>query len=161
MIRAIVLTCAFAALSAGQPPAAQPATRAEEIEQERARKAAALKPEDVSTFERFARDFKDKRWMERVGAGYNGFRVKLGNMITGGGFALGPEYYRQDLRDGNLTVRAFRAGYHQGVCEVRGRDDGAQAFERSHRVAALRNLSELRRRPLLWPRSRFLRNTPA
>ena len=104
-IRSIILTCVFAALSAGQTPAPPPATRAEEIEQERARKAAALKPEDVSTFERFARDFKDKRWMERVGTGYNGFRVKLGNMITGGGFALGPEYYRQDLRDGNLTVR--------------------------------------------------------
>ena len=101
LIRSIVLTFAFAALSAGQP-----ATRVEEIEQARNRKESALRPEEVSTAERFFRDFKDKKWLERIGAGYNGFRVKLGNMVTGGGFAAGPEYFREDLLDGNLTVRS-------------------------------------------------------
>src|SRR5688572_8116682 len=100
LIRSIVLTFAFAALSAGQP-----ATRVEEIEQARNSKESALRPEEVSKAERFFRDFKDKKWLERIGAGYNGFRVKLGNMVTGGGFAAGPEYFREDLLDGNLTVR--------------------------------------------------------
>src|SRR5262249_44552513 len=60
----------------------------------------------VSKVEGFLRDLKDKKWLQRITAGYNGFGVKLGNMVTGGGFALGPEYYREDLLGGSLTARA-------------------------------------------------------
>jgi outer membrane protein assembly factor BamA len=83
----------------------EPSTRTESIEKERAAKLAQLKPEEVSKGESFLRDIKDQHWLERLTAGYNGFRLKIGNMVTGGGFAIGPEYYREDLEDGALTTR--------------------------------------------------------
>jgi outer membrane protein assembly factor BamA len=94
---------AFAALCAGQTTEGRPATRAAEIEQ--AREAKVLRPEEVTRAERFLRDLKEKKYLERITAGYNGFRLKIGNMVTGGGFAAGPEYFRGELLDGNLAVR--------------------------------------------------------
>lgn len=102
-ICAVLFLSIFVAPLYGQPA---PATRAEEIEQARERKEANLAPEEVSKAERILRDVKDKKVLERVSAGYNGIRAKLGNMVTGGGFAVGPEYFREDLLKGNLSVRA-------------------------------------------------------
>ncbi len=97
---------AFTGALEAQPPAAPVSTRTGEIEQARAQKAATLKPEEVSKAERVLRDIRDRKLLERISSGYNGLRVKLGNMVTGGGFALGPEYLREDLFGGNLTARA-------------------------------------------------------
>jgi len=86
--------------------AAQTATRAGVIEDAREMKAAHLQPDEVSTMERRLRAFRDQKYLERFTTGYNGFRAKIGNMVTGGGFAVGPEYYREDLLRGNLIARA-------------------------------------------------------
>jgi len=83
----------------------EPATRREAIERERDRKSAELKPETVSRPEAFLRDLKDKKLLERISYGYNGLRAAMGNMATGSGFALGPEFHREDLLGGNLTTR--------------------------------------------------------
>jgi outer membrane protein assembly factor BamA len=85
---------------------AQPPSRTAQIEQERDKKAAALKPETVTKEEGFLRNFKDKKYLERFAAGFNGLRLKTGNMVTGSGFAIGPEYYREDLMRGELALRA-------------------------------------------------------
>ena len=102
----IVINCVFAVHAAAQSPGTPPSTRVEQIEQARSAKEASLRPDEVSRAERFLRELKEKKWLERFTGGYNGFRVKLGNMVTGGGFALGPEYLREDLLTGNLTTRA-------------------------------------------------------
>src|SRR4051812_9940531 len=68
---------------------AQETTRVGEIEKERTQKAANLQPDEVSTWERRLRDFKDKDYLGRFGSGFHGFRAKIGNMVTGGGFAIG------------------------------------------------------------------------
>jgi outer membrane protein assembly factor BamA len=83
-----------------------PQTRAEEIEAAKDAKSKTLKPEQVSKAENFLRRFKDERTLEKFRAGYNGFRPKLGNMVTGGGFAAGLEYLRDDLLNGEMTARA-------------------------------------------------------
>jgi outer membrane protein assembly factor BamA len=102
----IIVGFAFTALMAGQTPVAgSPASRTDEIELARDKKQAELRPEGVTRAERFLLDIKEKKWLERVTNGSNGFGVKLGNMVTGGGFAIGPEYSRQDLLDGNFTFR--------------------------------------------------------
>jgi outer membrane protein assembly factor BamA len=101
----VLALLAFTCLAAGQAPA-PPATRAEEIDRARDAKQANLRVEEVTSAERFLRDVKDQRWPERLTSGYNGLRAKIGNMVTGGGFALGPEYYREDLLDGQLQFRA-------------------------------------------------------
>lgn len=87
-----------------------PATRAELIEQAREDKEADLAIEQVSPTELRMRQIKDQKILERITAGYNGLRVKIGGMVTGGGFALGPEYLREDLADGNLKFRASAVG---------------------------------------------------
>lgn len=95
-----LLALALAALHA------QPTTRTQEIEQERDKKITLLKPEVVDKPKGFLRNFKDKRYLERFGSGYKGFRPILGNMVVGSGFAFGPEYFREDIRNGEITFRA-------------------------------------------------------
>jgi len=85
---------------------AQELTRASEIETQRTQKAAELQPDEPNRVENAMRVFKDRRYMERFAAGWNGLRLKFGNMVTNSGFAIGPEYYRDDLLDGALRFRA-------------------------------------------------------
>jgi outer membrane protein assembly factor BamA len=85
---------------------AQQDTRAAEIEKAREAKAQALKEESVSKTESRLLRFKDEKYLERFAAGFNGWRPKIGGMATGGGFALGPEYSRNDFFDGHLQFRA-------------------------------------------------------
>lgn len=82
-------------------------TREAEIEKARDQKQAELKPEVVSKQENFLRKFKDDRYFERITAGFNGLGVKLGGLINGGGFAIGPRYRREDLLRGELTLDAI------------------------------------------------------
>lgn len=96
---------ALSALALGAALAQVP-SRTQEIEQEREKKAALLKPELVTKEEGFLRNFKDKKYLERFAAGFHGVRAKVGNMVVGSGFAFGPEYYREDLLNGELTFRA-------------------------------------------------------
>lgn len=83
-----------------------PASRTEEIDAARQAKAKTLKPETVSKTENFLRRFKDEKQLEKFQNGFHGFRPKIGNMVTGGGFAAGIEYMRDDLLGGELTTRA-------------------------------------------------------
>jgi len=86
--------------------AAQVATRAEQIQQERRQRVPQLKPDDVTRTEAFLRWLHDDKILARVGAGFNGLRAKMGGMVTGGGFGAGPEYFREDLLSGRLSFRA-------------------------------------------------------
>ncbi len=85
---------------------AQVSSRAAEIEAARDEKAQHLEPDEVTGAEATLRYIKDRKVLERISAGIAGFRVKLGGMVTGGGFALGPEYLRRDLADGEVVFRA-------------------------------------------------------
>ncbi len=99
-------TCLLAAWVCGCAcVSAQGPSRTAEIEAAREAKSQVLTPDDVPKAERVLRDFKDKKLLERITAGYNGLRVKLGGMATGGGFALGPEYFRDDLASGRVKAR--------------------------------------------------------
>lgn len=81
-------------------------TRTARIEAERDRKAGALAPDEPTKAEKVLTDFKDNKVLERIQAGYNGLRGRLGGLATGGGFALGPEYYREDLAKGDVQLRS-------------------------------------------------------
>ena len=84
---------------------AQIDSRAAAIEAARARKAARLVPEEPILIEQGLYFVKDKKVMERISAGIAGFRGKLGGLVTGSGFALGPEYLRRDLARGKVIFR--------------------------------------------------------
>ena len=91
---------------AAQEAGSAPESRAAEIISERNRKAAALQPETNTRFEQQLIWLRENRVLERVTGGIGGWRVKVGGLAAGGGFALGPEYARDDLKDGQVSVRA-------------------------------------------------------
>jgi hypothetical protein len=80
-------------------------TRAEQIRQAQAEKAGRLEPETNSNAENRLMYIKDERVLERLTGGWNGLRLKLGGLAAAGGFAVGPEYSRADLANGNLLFR--------------------------------------------------------
>lgn len=80
-------------------------TRAQELERER-QASKTLSPEKNPGIEEFLRRMKEDKVLERINYGYNGLGAKLGGMVTGGGFAFGPQYLRDDLWNGALAVRA-------------------------------------------------------
>lgn len=94
--------------------AAQYKSRAEEIEAARDKKAQNLQLERVSKTERRMLYIKEAKILERISAGVAGFRAKLGGMVTGGGFGLGPEYLREDLGGGELLFRASAQSSFKG-----------------------------------------------
>ena len=81
-------------------------TRTEELEGQRREYQKGLAPEKTTGAEEVLRRFKDDKILERVNYGYNGLSVRLGGLVTGGGFALGPQHFRDDLKDGALMVGA-------------------------------------------------------
>lgn len=81
-------------------------TRTAEIEAARDAKLGQSQPESVSRFENALLEVKQRKLIERLTAGYHGLRVQMGGMATGSGFALGPEFFRDDLRDGQIQVQA-------------------------------------------------------
>lgn len=83
-----------------------PTTRAGQIELERQQKAQQLEPDEPSRAEHVFIVIKEKRIIERLTAGIAGFRAHMGGLITGSGFAIGPEYYRHDLLRDHMTFRA-------------------------------------------------------
>jgi outer membrane protein assembly factor BamA len=81
-------------------------TRTAELEQLRTQHQQQLAPERNSAAEEFLRRLKDDKILERINYGYNGLGARLGGLVTGGGFAFGPQYLRNDLLDGALVVGA-------------------------------------------------------
>lgn len=81
-------------------------TRTAEIEAERDSKAARAQPDDISGLERALLEVKRRHIIERITEGYNGLNIRLGNMATSSGFALGPEFVREGLYGGRLRVDA-------------------------------------------------------
>jgi hypothetical protein len=83
---------------------ADPLTRAAQIESAREQKAAALAPDKAQGLEHALDVFEEKEILRRLMEGIAGFRVHLGGLVTGSGFAAGPEYYRHLLHD-QVTFR--------------------------------------------------------
>ena len=104
-----LLRCLLLGLLVSFPLAAQHQTRAEEIEAARKKKAESLKPEVEYGIEKRMNKLDQDRVIERLTVGANGLGVRLGGLPTGQGFALGPQYRRQDLANGNLTFRTSAA----------------------------------------------------
>jgi outer membrane protein assembly factor BamA len=95
-----------AAIQAQPQAEDMPKTRAEEIQAARRAKQARLAPDVNSSLENGLNYIKDKKVLERITAGAGGLRAKFGGLVTGSGFAFGPEFLRDDLADGELQFRA-------------------------------------------------------
>jgi hypothetical protein len=83
-------------------------TRTEEIEEQREKKAAQAKPDEPSKVEKSLTYVEDGDLLERLTAGYHGWNLRLGGLVQGSGFALGPEYrlHSDFLGDTNFLAGA-------------------------------------------------------
>jgi len=80
-------------------------SRAEEIEAARKRKAQNLTTPEQSGLERALLYIKDSRLLDKWKYGWAGFKPRIGALVTGSGFAIGPEFLRDDLKGGSIAVR--------------------------------------------------------
>jgi outer membrane protein assembly factor BamA len=103
-------TALLACLGAAAAAPGQISSRAEEIQQARQEKQRHLEPDGTSDLEQALVQVRERKILERVTAGIAGFRLAFGNLATGSGFALGPEYLRRDLADGQLVLRGSARG---------------------------------------------------
>ena len=87
-----------------------PETRTGAIEAAREAKSSKLTEEKPAPAEQRLIYIKEAKVLERISAGVGGLRVKIGGMPTGSGFALGPEYFRDDLAGGKVVVNAGLQG---------------------------------------------------
>lgn len=142
----MVLRLVLAVASCWLPMIAQEASRTGEIEKAREEKAKTLEPDSVSKPERVLADFKDNKVIERFQAGINGFRLRMGGLATGSGFAIGPEYLREELAGGDLKLRGSAAisfkNYHLYDLELlskarRGKPWFVQAYAVRHYYPSL------------------------
>ncbi|HBY61157.1 MAG TPA: hypothetical protein DEH78_15150 [Solibacterales bacterium] len=85
-------------------------TRTEELEQRRTAEGGKYPDDELNTVERAIDWAENRRVLERFSRGINGFRLVIGNLIPNAGFALGPEYYRDELRDGAVQFRVGARG---------------------------------------------------
>lgn len=93
----------------GAQQAGAAGSRAAEIERQRAEKAAQLAPDEPDRIEQVFQTVKRRRIVERLTEGIAGFRLRLGGLITGSGFATGPEYYRSTSSE-SVTFRTSARG---------------------------------------------------
>ncbi|MBY0504494.1 MAG: hypothetical protein K2X03_11320 [Bryobacteraceae bacterium] len=81
-------------------------SRTAELTQQRSAHLAELRPERRSGVEEFLLRVREDRLLEKLNFGYNGLGAKIGGLVTGGGFAFGPQYLRDDLKRGAVSVLA-------------------------------------------------------
>ena len=107
---ALLVSCGLTAV-AGQAdsdadPAPKPTTRVEQIQAEREAKARQLEPEVPGETEQLVDRVIHAGFLSQP----SGFGVKLGGMIPGAGFALGPRYFRPDLLNERMQLDLSAVG---------------------------------------------------
>ncbi len=109
------------AQNAATPAAAEAApagSRAATIEAARDAKAAELKPEEPNKWENALIRVRDEKLLERLSEGIAGIRLKFGGLAAGAGFALGPEYYREDFAKGQILMRGAAQASFTGAQKI-------------------------------------------
>jgi len=109
-VRVVLGTLAMAWVAPAQQAAPAAETRAGLIEQQRRQKAAALSPDLPDRVERAIDYVQDHQVLDRLFQGYKGLRPRIGGLVTGSGFAAGPEYFRRDLLHDQAIFRASVRG---------------------------------------------------
>ncbi len=95
-------------------PAAYAQLRSDLIESARIEKETNLAPETPPKAERVIVAAQKSVPYKLLTGELNGFGVGFGNITPGAGFAIGPQYRRSDLLDGNLTLSvAARASVNE------------------------------------------------
>ena len=132
-----------------------PQTRAGLIQLRRTQKSTALQPDVPDRVEQAIQYVKEHKVLEHVFQGYKGFRPRIGGLVTGSGFAAGPEYYPQRSAARQCGISRVRTRIVEEVLRPRFRSEPAETGERAPVPAFLRAASRLSPYRLLRPGSRF------
>jgi outer membrane protein assembly factor BamA len=81
--------CAVVICLGGATPAVAQETRAEQLERQRAERAAALEPYEPAKLERSILYIEEKRLLERWSSDVNGLYPRVGSFTSGGGIGFG------------------------------------------------------------------------
>lgn len=106
-LAAALATALAALLLFSASPSHAQETRAAEIERQRDEKAAHPPHEEEGKVEKSLFYVEDSRLLDRMTTGYHGWNMRLGGLVQGSGFALGPEYR---LHNDFLGGTNFRVG---------------------------------------------------
>ena len=108
LLKFFLLMLASAPVLAGQQ-----LTRAEEVEALRRQKTAASRPDKGSRVEAamlWMQERKIQEKLETPGAGYKGFRPRLGGLSTGSGFGFGVQFDRLGVIRNQMDFSFLAAG---------------------------------------------------
>jgi hypothetical protein len=115
-IRLVLVLATAAALKA------ESGSRIAEILAERAEKTRNLQPDNPTTLEQRLDWLRDSPFLKNFGEIKTGLRIKVGGLVTGGGFAIGPDFSREGLFSGRLNFRTSAqvslSGYQKQDLEV-------------------------------------------
>ena len=89
--------------------AQEPATRAEELQQQREERAKNLTPPTSNRLERTLMDLESGRLFERLLTPAEGFYPKIGNINSGSGFSIGPGFRHSGMFGGHADFSTFAA----------------------------------------------------
>jgi len=85
-------------------------TRTESIEQQQQEKSRNLTPAKPSKVEQALEKYIGEDPLNKYMGGIPGLHLRLGGLPSGGGFGLGPEYYRPDMARGAVSFRVAAIG---------------------------------------------------
>jgi hypothetical protein len=108
LLRGVVLMLAAVSVLAGQQR-----TRSEEVEALRRQKVAESRPEQGSRVEAVMLWMQERKIQEKLetpGAGYKGFRPRLGGLSTGSGFGFGVQFDRVQMLRNQMDFSLVAAG---------------------------------------------------
>jgi len=92
-------------VASGLPGAQETSTRSALIEEARAEKQKKPPAEEKSGIEQALIVVKERRLLDKWRYGWHGLRPRVGALVTGSGFAFGPEFLRTDIRGGDVSFR--------------------------------------------------------
>jgi outer membrane protein assembly factor BamA len=102
----LMAVCALIAPLHAQPLHPAPTREAEIIAQQEA-KARNLKPDVNTGPERTLLRLREDHLLDRIFSGYKGLSLRFGGLATGGGFAIGPAWTKDNLLQERLKLAAL------------------------------------------------------
>lgn len=107
----ISVNALLSATGSAQPlPGAAPDSRAAETRAARLEKSRRLAPERQPKAEQRLEQFMKDDFLGQILSGKSGFGMKFGGLVSGAGFALGPQYTRPDLWGERMKVTLSAVG---------------------------------------------------
>ncbi len=95
---------------AGDLESTEPKSRIEWIADQQRQKARNLTPAKPQKVEQTLHKYVGDNPLNKYMGGVPGLHLRFGGTLSGSGFALGPEYFRPDLADGQIFFRVSAVG---------------------------------------------------